>query len=77
MSFRNTRHLLLASKASLSLPPRQVGLVGSLIYMHGQRTIPQHIAEGFGSCEGTVGVGTILIWEFCVAYTRGGGGGGG
>ena len=30
----------------------------------------------YGLVQATVGVGTALIWDFCVAYTRGGGGGG-
>ena len=27
----------------------------------------------YGLVQATVGVGTVLIWDFCVAYTRGGG----
>ena len=27
----------------------------------------------YGLARATVGVGTVLIWDFCVAYTRGGG----
>ena len=27
----------------------------------------------YGRVQATVGVGTVLIWDFCVAYTRGGG----
>ena len=26
----------------------------------------------YGLVQATVGVGTVLIWDFCVAYTRGG-----
>ena len=28
----------------------------------------------YGLVQATVGVGTVLIWDFCVTYTRGGGG---
>ena len=27
----------------------------------------------YGLVQATVDVGTVLIWDFCVAYTRGGG----
>ena len=30
----------------------------------------------YGLVQATVGVGTVLIWDFCVAFTRAGGGGG-
>ena len=33
------------------------------------------VARKLRLCQATVGVGTVLIWDFGVAYTRGGGGG--
>ena len=28
----------------------------------------------YGFVQATVGVGTVLIWDFCIAYRKGGGG---
>ena len=32
------------------------------------------VARNLRLCPATVGVGTVLIWDFCVACTKGGGG---
>ena len=31
------------------------------------------VRASYGLVQATVGVGTVLIWYYCVAYTRGGG----
>ena len=39
-----------------------------------QTHTPSPPCISYAVVQGTAGVGTILIWDFCIAYTRGGGG---